>query len=591
MATLADSQPMEQMVKEPLQPGTRVGNYRLVRVLGKGGMGAVYEAAHLYIERRAAIKVLHAQLSQSSEFRTRFLNEARAVNLIKHPGLVEVYEFGLLDDGTAYIVMEFLQGESLEQHIKRHPQGLGPAAIPIAHDIAQAMVAAHQKSIVHRDLKPGNVMLTQHESGRSKADELLIKILDFGIAKMSQEVEGSLRTETGATIGTPAYMAPEQCLSAPNVDGKADVYALGIILYELLSGQLPFAAQHSFDFMAAHVRSEPRPIVDVLPDLPPEVANLVHSMLIKEPTLRPSMETVAALLQELRVAGDALWAADPLHETELGSGGQQTMGHAATLSRPSRPPWHSKERIEIGATALGLGGARLSRELALVSTPPSSQISGSARISQGASSSGRKSPASQMSHANEPAEPSAVSAPSAALPAAKDPAEPPRTWGRVAGAAAMLLALSLSGIWFAVLSKRDTHGSDGTNPAQKQPGGRMVKWQLRSQPTGAEVVRSDGQVIGSTPFQLVRPADSGESQITLRVPGHADKTVVLSHSADIETDIVLSALPTASPPKVADDAIGKSGKSTESRKAASKRGHKARKGKEADPGDVKLLMD
>ena len=138
------------LLAEPLQPGARVGNYRIVRLLGKGGMGAVYEAAHLYIERRAAIKVLHAQLSHKNELRTRFLNEARAVNLIKHPGLVEIFEFGLLDDGTAYIVMEFLQGESLEEHIRQHPHGLGNAALPFAFEIAQAMVAAHQKGIVHR---------------------------------------------------------------------------------------------------------------------------------------------------------------------------------------------------------------------------------------------------------------------------------------------------------------------------------------------------------------------------------------------------------------------------------------------------------
>jgi len=151
MTTLSNAQ---DVPLQPLQPGARVGNYRLLRLLGKGGMGAVYEAVHLYIERRAAIKVLHAQLSQNPEFRTRFLNEARAVNLIQHPGLVEVYEFGLLDDGAAYIVMEFLQGESLEARLKRNPTGLGNPALHIASDIAQAMVAAHGKGIVHREPSP-----------------------------------------------------------------------------------------------------------------------------------------------------------------------------------------------------------------------------------------------------------------------------------------------------------------------------------------------------------------------------------------------------------------------------------------------------
>lgn len=137
-----------------LQAGQKVGNYRVVRQLGQGGMGAVFEAVHHYIERRAAIKVLHPDLSQNPQFRTRFLNEARAVNLIKHPGLVEIFEFGLLDDGTAYIIMEFLEGESLARRLLRFPRGLGDEALIIARQIAQAMTAVHQKDIVHRDLKP-----------------------------------------------------------------------------------------------------------------------------------------------------------------------------------------------------------------------------------------------------------------------------------------------------------------------------------------------------------------------------------------------------------------------------------------------------
>lgn len=599
MAPLAESNASESLLSETLSPGTRVGNYRVERLLGKGGMGAVYEAVHLYIERRAAIKVLHAQLSRSSEFRTRFLNEARAVNLIKHPGLVEVYEFGLLDDGTAYIVMEFLHGESLEQHIGRHPHGLGAAALPIAHDIAQAMVAAHQKGIVHRDLKPANIMCASTGNGPGKGDEPRVKILDFGIAKMSQETEGSLRTETGATIGTPAYMAPEQCLSAPNVDGKADVYALGIILYELLSGRLPFSAKHSFDFMAAHVRSEPQPITQLLPDLPPEVENLVHSMLVKDPTLRPSMETVTNLLQEILAAGEALWSSDPQNATELGQLGRQQVGQAATLSQPPRAARHSKELLEISATAPGVGVARLSRELAQISAVPSSQISGNARVSDGAVRSGSRASAADvsMNRVNLAASGEAPVAPEMAPPQTTHSA-PPRSSLRFLWVAAVLVtALSVS-IWLAIRPKPNAPLQPASSPGTKPATVRTVKWQLRTQPAGAEVVRSDGYVLGSTPFQLVRLSDSGESQITLRLPGYLAKTLVLSHSTDVETDMVLTAQPVVSPAAPRDSAVEPAARAEEPHKTRGKssaprgkRGRKSGKDTAADSDGVKLLMD
>jgi len=148
----ADSNVPASPSGDPIQIGQRLGNYRILRPLGQGGMGAVYEAVHHYIERKAAVKVLHPDLSRNAQFSTRFLNEARAVNLIKHPGLVEIFEFGLLDDGTAYIVMEFLEGELLAQRIARASAGMGNAALTVCRQIALAMAAAHLKGIIHREL-------------------------------------------------------------------------------------------------------------------------------------------------------------------------------------------------------------------------------------------------------------------------------------------------------------------------------------------------------------------------------------------------------------------------------------------------------
>lgn len=571
----------QEVAPEPLQPGARVGNYRLLRLLGKGGMGAVYEAVHLYIERRAAIKVLHAQLSQNSEFRARFLNEARAVNLIQHPGLVEVYEFGLLDDGAAYIVMEFLQGEALDARIARSPQGLGHVALSIAWDIAQAMVAAHEKGIVHRDLKPANVMLL----GGEGAARLRVKVLDFGIAKMSEENEGSLRTETGAMIGTPAYMAPEQCLSAPNVDGKADVYALGIILYEMLCGRLPFSAKHGFDYMAAHVRIEPLPISNFLPDLPPEVGNLVHSMLVKDPSLRPSMDAVAGLLQELQAAALSLWSGADGAGAEISTRANTEAGVAATVSGASqRPPRHSKEMIEISATAPGSGGARLSRELAVISGQ-------SARVSGSRGPSGPlpvlPSAVSGRTTGSElaPPAPSGESAQPAPLPVAA-PASQPALFRRRGAFVAAVLALA---VVIAVVGLR--RGSGPPERAIPTPAVRQVRWLLTSQPSGAEVVRGDGQVLGSTPFSLVRPADVGETQITLRLSGYGDKSVVLSHNADVETAIVLSPVP--SPPSQPAPPEAAPSRAEPSEGSSGKRGKKdhSKSGKRGPGDDVKLLID
>ena len=224
-----------------LAPGRLVKDYRIERQLGQGGMGAVFAAEHRHIGRRAAVKVLLPELSQNPQFANRFLNEAKAVNLSRHPGLVEIFDFGLLEDGTAYIIMEFLEGEPLSGRLRRVGGRLPePIALALSWHIAVALAAAHAVQIVHRDLKPDNVMIVPD---RERAGRERVKVLDFGIAKMAAGASGQLKTATGTTIGTPEYMAPEQCTGSTALDGKADVYALGVMLYEMLAGALPFRAE------------------------------------------------------------------------------------------------------------------------------------------------------------------------------------------------------------------------------------------------------------------------------------------------------------------------------------------------------------
>jgi serine/threonine protein kinase len=617
--------PSDRSINPQLQPGEKLGNYQVLRLLGQGGMGEVFEAKHLYIERRAAIKVLHSELCQNQQFRTRFLNEARAVNLIKHPGLVEIYEYGLKDDGTAYIVMEYLEGEALSRRIKRAVHGIGSAALPICRQIAIAIAAAHAKNIVHRDLKPDNVMLVS-EPDRS----LRVKVLDFGIAKLSDSSDGKAQTETGAVIGTPAYMAPEQCVGLSSIDGKADVYALGMILYELLSGTSPFDAQHGFDYMAAHVRGTPRPILDAVPELPAELANLVHAMIAKDKEERPDMMTVALLIEQIEADLPTLWpaaTADLASDSTLHAGPRDRVTGpipkvtGGRLSREGMPQLRPSRELNAIQN-------RPSRELNAIQNRPSRELTPVGQVGRDDLAHGHTLPAmaSQSSGLRSKSKslatgqtlpalaPDSVSASSvsgvntakdsAAISAVSSVSEsvPLRGLGRP-GPIVLLLTLSTMGIALvAFLVLRRTPIPEKSQTPQVVAAPRLVKWVVRSHPTGAEVVRSDGQILGNTPWQIERPADLGESLLTLRLALHRDKVIVLSHSADVVTEVLLEARTPASPATVeplnpTNPSAGKSAGKSASKSAKSRKSSTARKGHGSNgkaagsDGEVKLLMD
>ena len=277
-----------------LKPGQLVGNYRVNSKIGQGGMGSVYAAVHKQIGRRAAIKILHGPLAATSDYAARFLNEARAVNMLRHPGLVEVFDFGQLPDGTLYIIMEFLEGESLRGLLRR--QGTLPEedAKELALQMGQALLAAHMKGIVHRDLKPENVMLVPDPVN---PDDKRIKVLDFGIAKVATSLapdpeSPDFETQVGTTMGTPKYMAPEQYGGAAKVDGKADVFALGVMLYEMLAGIPPFPKTSLMAFA-----KPPRPLREVAPTVTPKLADYIHLMLSPKSEQRPTMAEVVKELQ------------------------------------------------------------------------------------------------------------------------------------------------------------------------------------------------------------------------------------------------------------------------------------------------------
>lgn len=293
-------------------PPTRIGPYRILKPLGEGGMGVVYEALHDSIERRVALKVLHPEYARNPDAVTRFFNEARAVNRIEHPNIVQISEFGQADDGAAYLVMEFLRGETLDQRLERlvakgRRMQLAEV-VQIGVQLADALAAAHEKGIVHRDLKPCNVMLvpdTLSPSGER------VKLLDFGIAKLTQGAGGKA-TKTNALMGTPQYMSPEQCRGAGGVDDRTDVYALGVILYELLAGRPPFVAEEPIAYLAMHNSQPPPPLADRAPQTPEKIRKLVHRLLEKDKAARPPMREVRATLLQLlsKLSGPSRAATD-----------------------------------------------------------------------------------------------------------------------------------------------------------------------------------------------------------------------------------------------------------------------------------------
>jgi eukaryotic-like serine/threonine-protein kinase len=271
-----------------------VGNYRIVRKIGEGGMGAVYLGEHALIGRPAAIKVLLREMSHRQDLVTRFFNEARAATAVKHPGIVEIYDFGYHSDGSAYIVMEYLEGESLSARLRRTGPCSETRAAALCRQVAGALAAAHAKGIVHRDLKPDNIFVVRDAD---VADGERTKVLDFGIAKLTgAEEAGSGMTRTGMVLGTPAYMSPEQCKGAGTVDQRADLYALGCILYEMVCGRVPFVAEGAGELMALHIFA-PVPPPSTIRPVTPQLEQLLLRALAKEPEHRfaSAEEMIAAL--------------------------------------------------------------------------------------------------------------------------------------------------------------------------------------------------------------------------------------------------------------------------------------------------------
>ncbi|MBL8622627.1 MAG: serine/threonine protein kinase [Myxococcales bacterium] len=316
--------------------GQTLGSYTIERELGRGGMGAVYAAVHTLLGRRAAVKVLLAELSRDQAQVQRFFNEARAATAIKHPSIVEIYDFGWAADGSAFIVMELMDGEPLAARLKRVGRLTVAQAATIARQVATALAAAHRAGIVHRDLKPDNVFLVPDEE---VAGGERVKLLDFGIAKLAAPGAAS-RTTTGAIMGTPLYMSPEQCEGARAVDHRTDLYALGCVLFEMVAGRVPFISDGVGGLIGMHLHVPPPRLRELAPDAPAELEAIVARLLAKAPDDRyQTADEVAAALA--RVAGVAVTApgaaASPASASTAPRAGVATTLSAAASAHAAPP--------------------------------------------------------------------------------------------------------------------------------------------------------------------------------------------------------------------------------------------------------------
>lgn len=324
------------------------GKYRVERILGRGGMGVVVAALHLQLQELVAIKLLLPAVGSRPDFIQRFLREARAAVKIKSMHVAHVLDVDTLSDGRLYMVMEYLEGKDLGQVIDQHGPLPQDEAIDYVLQVCEALAEAHALGIVHRDLKPSNLFLTHTQSGVP-----LIKVLDFGISKMSNEFLGAAAQDarlTGETalIGSPLYMSPEQIRSAKDVDGRTDVWSLGVILHELLSGKTPFDGENYSALLASIAADPPIPLHVHLSSAPPELETVILRCLEKKPDLR-----VASVLELARLL-EPFATPEAVHSVERA---------LRSVNRTSQSPAPNFARVSTS------GGTRASR-LSRASSPP-----------------------------------------------------------------------------------------------------------------------------------------------------------------------------------------------------------------------------
>ncbi|WP_043709346.1 serine/threonine-protein kinase [Corallococcus macrosporus] len=351
------------MHKDPLI-GLKLGEYELRSRIGVGGMGLVYEGIQPLIGKRVAVKVLRPELAHSTEQVERLLAEARAVNAIRHRGIIDIFGFGQVPDGRQYIVMEYLEGQALDAVLTEKSRLPVQEALALLDEVLAALAAAHGAGVVHRDLKPSNIFLVQQPDGSR-----YVKVLDFGLAKRGQGPTGrTAQTRTDMVVGTPEYMAPEQA-RGQEVGPMTDLYALGVVTFEIVTGRLPFVGSSPVDLLMKHVEARPPRPSEFVSDLPPALDAFILQMLTKDPETRPN--SADALRQQLHKLRRTLRASTRSNPSAPAPGFEKSAAAAAEADsrRPTTPvpvpPELSSELTSQELRAAGVRGS-LRKHLPLV---------------------------------------------------------------------------------------------------------------------------------------------------------------------------------------------------------------------------------
>jgi serine/threonine-protein kinase len=456
------------------------GKYRLVRLLGKGGVGEVYEAIHELIGLRVAVKLIRFEYASNAELNQRFLQEARAAAAVGHPGIVQIHDVGRTPDTRTYLVMEYMEGEDLEKQLSRERRMQLDRTADVLCDVLDALGAAHAKAIIHRDMKPENVFLVPGRHG-----ERVTKLLDFGIARLNDESQVANRlTRPGSVMGTPYYMCPEQARGDQHVDEGVDIYAVGVMLYEMLTGQLPFSG-NTYNEVLSKVLVQPFPSVrSIRPDVPEAIEQIIFKATARERSARfaTALEFADALapFRSQRVPEPANGAErrSPTADTPLPTTSQASLPPPARPLEPDRPP---ATAAEPPAAAGGPGEA----------AEPST---------------GRPSPAAARRR--------------------------PALW---AGVGLVLVALAVGAV---VLVLRGSGGDGGRRPGGGTPAAPQLepaaaRITVVGAPAGAEL-RFDGRPVGNE-FEVPRSTD--EHALEVAVPGGSSVVRRVRPTADLMIDV------------------------------------------------------
>jgi eukaryotic-like serine/threonine-protein kinase len=335
-----------------LQRDSMLGHaYRVIERIGSGGMGAVYLVEHMELGRRFAAKVVASHYASDADAVRRLRQEARTASAIDHENIVDVTDLGQADDGSIFVIMEFLQGEDLRGRLDRawresRSTGGSPwlpdeEVRTIVRQVLSALSAAHRAGVVHRDLKPENIFLSR------RGDRTVVKLVDFGISKIRKANEEMKITQTGQILGTPLYMAPEQSRSSVDIDGRADLYSLGCIIHELMTGRVPFIAENVYEAVVLHATQPPKPPSGLRPDLPPSLEALVLRTLTKNPDDR------FGSADEMLKAWEAAWEQRDEPRASLAGGAGAASASTSSLG-PSDTASRSVRRWAPAVLALGL---------------------------------------------------------------------------------------------------------------------------------------------------------------------------------------------------------------------------------------------